>query len=273
MAMPSFISSGSAGLSSGGNRFVRLESGKPIEIIPLTGVDAPPGQTPNGKNSIISYRQYTKWIDNPTEGQRSPSFPAIGGESDPGAMLGLEAKFRGMMLCVIKGEEDTEKIFAFGVSVFKQLVDAEAALGESIRGRVFRVLKKGDGINTKYTVTNTGRMVDIDGEPETNLLDHLGPTTRPEIIKMLEEASLWPPEGGDPYASSLTKTKAKVEEVEEDDEEDEEEVPPPVTTKKKKPAPAPEPAKTDDDEDDEDWEEEQFEKPALVASKKAKVKA
>lgn len=270
MALPSFVQSGVAGLTSGNNKFIRLESGKPIEIIPLTGIDAPAGEAPNGRNSIISFRQYTAWLDNPKEGQFSPSFPAIGGEGDPGAMLGLEAKFRGMMLCVQRGEEDTEKIFAFGVSVFKQLVDAEAALGESIKGRVFRVLKKGEGKMTKYTVTNTGRMVEIDGEPETSLLDHLGPTTRPEIIKALEEVDLWPPEGGDPYATVLTKAKAKVKEVDEDEDDDElEEEPAPKSPAKKKSAapadPVTPPAKKDDDE--EDWAEEEFEKPA----KKAKV--
>lgn len=209
MVLPSFIGAGSDVQTGGASKFVRLEQGKPLELIPLTGVEPPAGESPDGKNCVISFRQYTFWIDNPSEGQRSPSFPALGTKDDPGALLGLESKFRGMMICVQKDDEG-EKVWGFGVSVFKQLCDIEAALGESLRGHILRVLKKGEGMQTKYTIVNTGRVVDIEGEPETDLMEYVGPTTRPEIIEKLVEAGAWPPPGGDPFAAAAPKKGVSV---------------------------------------------------------------
>lgn len=200
MTLPSFVGAGKD-VQLGGTKWIRLEEGKPVDIIPLTGVEPPDGETPSGSNCVISYRKYTMWLDDLKEGQRSPSFPALGSADDPGAMLGLEAKFTGLMICAQKGE-DGEKIWQFGISVFKQLVDIEAALGESIKGHIIRVTKKGSGMSTKYAVVNTGRIADIEGEPETDLMEQLGPTTRKEIIKVLEEVGQWPPVGGDPYAEA-----------------------------------------------------------------------
>ena len=246
MALPSFVGAGKD-VQLGGNKWVRLEEGKPVDIIPLTGVEPPDGETPNGSNCVISYRKYTMWLDDLKEGQRSPSFPAIGTPDDPGAMLGLEAKFTGLMICAIKGE-DGEKIWNFGISVFKQLVDIEAALGESIKGHIIRVTKKGSGMSTKYAVVNTGRTAEIEGEPETDLMEQLGPTTRKEIVAVLEEAGVWPPVGGDPYAEAKAppaKTGAKVGGSK------------PAT----KPAtkPAAKDAKSADSADDGDWGGKEFE--------------
>lgn len=201
MVLPGFLAAGRAGetLTAGGGRFLKLEAGKPIEIIPLTGVNPPDGEEADGKNCVISFMQYSLWLE---EGQRpegvsSPMFPSIGGPYDPGKLLGLDAKFRGMMLCVVKGD-DQEQIWGFGKQVFKQLVEIEDALGESIRGKVIKISKTGTGMSTKYRVVNTGRSVPVSGSPETDLLEWIGPTTREEIVELLEKAEQWPPAGGDP---------------------------------------------------------------------------
>lgn len=206
--LPSFVGSGKNTKASSGSRWIRLEAGKPMDIIPLTGVEAPAGETPSGSNCVISYRRNTMWVDDLPEGKFSPSFPALGTPDDPGVLLGLEPKFTGLMICAIKDDE-AEHIWQFGVSIFKQLVDIEAALGESIKGHILRVTRKGEGKMTKYTVINTGRVVDVEGEPETNLVEHIGPTTREEIIKQLEEVGVWPPPGGDPFAAVASTSKSK----------------------------------------------------------------
>lgn len=220
MAQPSFVRAGSAGLDiarGGGGQFLRFEAGKPVEVVMLHGVEPPAGEDPSGSNSIISFNQYAIWLDDLPEGVKSPVFPALGGKSDPGAMLGLEPRFKGLAIVMEKDGED-EKIWAFTVSIFKQLVEIEAAMGESLRGKVLRVTRTGEGLKTKYRITPTTKSVDIEGEPETNLLDHVGPTTREAIIEMLEAAGQWPPTGGDPFAKGKTLGKAKTKPAPVEDE-------------------------------------------------------
>jgi hypothetical protein len=113
-----------------------------------------------------------------------------------------------MMLCQ-RPKEDRELIFPFTVSVFKQLRDVEVAIGGSIRGKILRVSRQGDGLRTRYSVIFTGREVDLQGEPTTDLMDHVGPTTREEIIQLLEQVGIWPPAGGDPYAPKPTGRKGQ----------------------------------------------------------------
>lgn len=196
--VPSFIKSGIRGLDAlGGSRFVKLESGKAIEIIPLTGLEPPDGEDANGTNCVISFQQYAIWMDDLPEGKRSPVFPAIGGKYDPGVLLGITPRFRALLLCMVNGEED-EKILAMGPAIFKELVQIEMATGRSLKGCVLRILRTGSGMATRYKVVFTGRMAEIEGEPETDLLEHIGPTTREEIVQMLTEVGQWPPPGGDP---------------------------------------------------------------------------
>lgn len=200
-SMPSFVKGGEQGgvlLNKG--TFLKLESGKPLEIVPLTGVNPPPGELMSGHNCLMSFQQYTLWLDDLPTGKFSPSFPNLGGKGEVGQVLGLTPTFRCMMLVMVNGEED-EQIWAFGKQVFSQLVEIEQAAGESIRGLVLRVSKTGEKMQTKYRVVPTSRRVPVSGEPETDLTKFVGPTTREEIIKLLVEVDAWPPPGGDPLAT------------------------------------------------------------------------
>ncbi len=206
-ALPGFIRTGGEGLNQlAGGQFIKLEAGKPVELICLTGVEPPVGEQATGKNSVISFNQYTMWLDNLPDGARSPMFVATGGPFDPGHLLGLETRFKALMLCMVPNEEG-EKILSMGASVFKQLVEIEQTSGESLRGHVIRILKTGEGLKTKYRVTPTTKAVNIDGEPETDLMDNVGPTERDEIVKMLVDAGVWPPPGGDPFVKSGKSSK------------------------------------------------------------------
>lgn len=243
--MPDFVKAGGAGsdlMNSG--KFVKFEAGKPVELIMLTGVEPPIGEKPNGRNCLISFKQYSIWLeakDRP-EGVMSPMFPALGGKDDPGALLGLEPSFKSLGLVMVNGTAE-EQILGMGISIFKQLVDIELSLGESLRGHIIRINKKGEGKQTKYTVVATGRRVSIDGEPDLNLVEYLGPTNRADIIEMLDKAGQWPPPGGDPYAATTGKTKPAAIK--------------PAGPKETKPVPAAEPSPTSSEPADEgDWSDE-----------------
>lgn len=208
MGVPSFVKSGAKAIEElSGGKFVRLESGKAVEIIPLTGLEPPTGEEPNGSNCVLSFQQYAIWMDDLPEGKKSPVFPAIGGKYDPGQILGLTPKFRALMLVTVNGE-DEEKILPMGAQVFKELAQIEMATGQPLRGCVLRVVKTGVGMGTRYKVVFTGRHVTVEGEATTNLLDYVGPGTREEIITILEGVGKWPPPGGDPAAAAPVK-KAK----------------------------------------------------------------
>jgi hypothetical protein len=199
--VPSFVKTGSSAVEQlSGGKFVRLESGKAVEIIPLTGLEPPPGEDPNGSNCVISFQQYAIWMDDLPEGKKSPVFPAIGGKYDCGAILGLTPKFRALMLVTVNGEED-EKILPMGAQVFKELAQIEMATGQPLKGCVLRLVKTGVGMATRYKVVFTGRHVTVEGEPQTDLMDYVGPQTREEIVQMLEAVGKWPPPGGDPMVA------------------------------------------------------------------------
>lgn len=200
--LPSFIRTGAAGLESGqASQWLKLEAGKPVEVICLTGVEPPQGEAPNGHNSVVSFDQYTHWIENPPEGVRSPIFVATGGPYDPGHILGLDLKPKHLMLVQVVGEDD-EKILTMGPSIFKQMIDIETDLGESLAGHVVKITRTGEKMKTRYRVTATTRVFEIEGEPSTNLIENIGVTDRGEICKMLEAAGIWPPVGGDPMLNA-----------------------------------------------------------------------
>lgn len=214
--LPAYIQQGEDGLNSRGSKFLKVESGKAVNIIPLTNLNAPKGEVPTGNNCVISYDQYSIWLDNLPEGKMSPFFPAIQpAECDPGRLMGLEPKFVGMMICVTEDEPDVERILRLTLSGFKELSDIEMATG-GIKGRVIQYKKTGSGQATRYKFINTGRSVEVQGEPETDLTDHIGPTTREEIIELLDSVAeemhrqhgyVWPPAGGDPCAKKVGKSK------------------------------------------------------------------
>lgn len=209
MGVPAFVKTGSSAIEQlSGGKFVRMESGKAVEIIPLTGLEPPEGEDPTGSNCVISFQQYAIWMDDLPEGKKSPVFPAIGGKFDPGSILGLTPKFRALMLVTVSGE-DEEKILPMGAQVFKELAQIEMATGQSLKGCVLRILKTGTGMATRYKVVFTGRHVVVEGEPQTDLMDYVGPQTREEIVQLLTDAGQWPPPGGDPMIAASKKLAKK----------------------------------------------------------------
>lgn len=224
-SLPSFVRTGATGLDSLGDansKFIKLTAGKPVEIVPLSGLDG-----------VISYNQHALWLD---EGN-SPIFPCFAEEWCPGDILGDKPRFRALLLCVVRGGDSTheEMILPMGIALFKQLVSIEEAIGESIRGHVIRITRTGERLSTRYNAVPTGRRVKLSGTPETNLLDHIGVTDPNEVVEMLEKTELWTDEHQHQYdrlrgRSSLVDDD---DEEEADEEEAEEEKPPAKKSSKK----------------------------------------
>lgn len=203
-AIPSFLAAGSQLPRNGGSiEFVRIAAGEPAELILLTGVEPPEGEKPNGSNSLISYQQYTAWVDDLPEGTFSPSFPATGRPDDPGRIIGLEPKFRGLMIVATTADPTTPKLLSFGKQVFRQLVELEAGLGEPLKGRIVRIVRKGEGMSTRYSVINTGKSVDIEGDPGVNIVDHIGSSEPDDVIESLRKVGLWTAETDVQYEGIL----------------------------------------------------------------------
>jgi hypothetical protein len=212
MPLPSFVRSGLSGTEITGKAspFVKVESGKVLEFVALTGVEPPEGEEPTGKNAVLSFKQYTIWLDSEdrVDGAFSPTFIATGEPDDPGVALGLEPKFRAMLL--IRLADDTKtRILSLPVSAFKQLTEIETLMGSSIKGLIMRYGKTGDGLRTRYKLISTGRRIDVTEEPELDLMDYIGMSDRDKIIQTLENIGMWPPASSVGFEDEMGKKKGK----------------------------------------------------------------
>lgn len=259
---PDFVRMGAVGLDeladSGSSKFLKLKAGKAIEVVPLTGVEG-----------ILSFNQHALWLD---EGN-SPIWPCFGKPWCPGEIIGDKARFRALLLVVTKDDPDTEMILPMGSSMFKQMVAVEDAIGGSMKGQVIRVLRTGEGLATKYNIIPTGRRIKVTGDPDTNLMEHIGPTTPEEVIEMLEKAGKWTDDHQEEYDRLRLAAKKRSAAADDDDDEDDDEEETPAPTKKSKKSPPP--PVDDDDEDDlaDDDEEDEEETPPPAKKKTAKPAA
>ena len=184
----------------------KIKPGETIEFVCLTGVKPPVGEEQTTKNSVIDFYEYTMWKEGLGPGEYSPRFPMLSegkpgesgtleGHEDPGKVLGLDPVMRGMMLVAPseKGKPTgEEKIYSFGISIYKQLLKIEDGLEESLKGKVLRVSRTGSGrTDTRYMVMATGKSVEVTGEPELDMIDYVGPTTYDEIIDLLVRTGNW----------------------------------------------------------------------------------
>lgn len=243
---PSFVRMGANALNelaAINSIFLKLESGKPIEIVPLTGVDG-----------ILSYNQHAIWLD---DGD-SPMFPCFAQPWCPGEIIGDKPKFRAMLVCVTRDEPDRQVILPMGVSLYKQLLANQDAVGSSIKGRVIKITKTGEKLSTRYTALLTGRVMKKIAETsvDINLVEHIGETDPDVVVEMLKKAGVWTKAHQAQYVELRRKYPVAAavdadddeDDVEEVDAEDEDDETPafvaPEPAKKSKPAPAAEkPAK------------------------------
>lgn len=183
-----------------------IKAGEAVEFVCLTGVKPPDGEEQTTQNSVLDFYEYTMWKTGLGAGEFSPRFPMLSegkpgelgtleGHEDPGKVLGLEPRMRGLMLVMPseKGKPSgEEKIYSFSISVYKQLLELENSLEESLKGKVLKVSRTGSGrTDTRYMVMATGKSVELTGTPELDMIDYCGPTSYAAIVKMLVDSGNW----------------------------------------------------------------------------------
>jgi ribosomal protein L12E/L44/L45/RPP1/RPP2 len=169
---PSFYKKGrpaAAGAPGAGN-FLKVSEEDAAVIAPMVNLD-----------DLISLDQHEFWDTNP-----AVIFPCIG-DGCPGCELGNEAKFKAFLPVMTK--DGDPKIYAFGISVERQLVELEDELG-GIRGKVMKVKRTGTGMKTKYMVVALGKSIKIDDTTAPDVIKAIGEPTRESIIKMLVDAGV-----------------------------------------------------------------------------------
>lgn len=129
----------------GSTDFISVKEDEPATIVPVLGT-----------KDIVSIDLHAYWEINP-----AVTFPCLKGspEKCPGCENGNKPAYRAF-LPVLDGEGNL-RVFAFGVSVERQLVTLEDELGEIV-GKKLRVRRSGSGLGTKYQVINTGKDVKVE---------------------------------------------------------------------------------------------------------------
>lgn len=170
--------------SSKSGDYIKLEDGEYVDVVMLTDFDTPDGEEFDGKNGIIAYQQYQVWLNPAPESGVSPMFPLLPGKHDVGATLNsaipdptkrIQPRFTALALVGVieDGELVSESIWRMTTRVFKDLAETADTLGQ-IKGQVLRIKRTGSGLKTKYSIVVKGQQVEVEGEPETNLLDSVG---------------------------------------------------------------------------------------------------
>jgi hypothetical protein len=187
--------------SGGGGKFINIPPDESLVLAPMVGLD-----------EMVSADMHQHWNLTP------PVYhPCIGADC-PGCAVGNEARFKGFLPVIVKGE-DEPSIYSFTISVYNQLETIEDSLddGESLAGMALKIVRKGSGLKTRYTVIATGKRVSFDVEvPE--FISSLGATDSDSIWEQLEESGEYDRED---YITTPKKRKAeKVVEESDDEEED-----------------------------------------------------
>jgi len=229
MAKRSVIRKGSKAISdvsAGAGDFVKISDGDAVDMASLLDLE-----------DMLSVDQHALWL----EGGNSPMFPCIGKDC-PGCELGNQPRFRAFLPVYLVKEGNMVKIFSFGISIARALEELDEEFG-GLGGNIFRVKRKGAGLNTTYTVVALGKKIKVnDDDLPDDIEEKIGPTTRKTILALLTE----------------TGAVEDLVEDDDDDEEEEEKEKEPVKKKKKKKKAAPkkeEEEEEEEEEDDEDWDD------------------
>lgn len=175
--LPAFIKKGSEALDRRRDSpYVALKDGDMVDVIPLTGVD-----------DVISFDQHAIWLD---EGN-SPMFPCLGSKDCPGCMIGSDPRFRALLPVMVKGDPE-QKILSMGIALFRTFIDIDTAVTGGIKGAVIRVSRRGNGLSTKYAAVFTGNRAKTVPALTLNMLEHIGPMNREDIIAALTLVNKWP---------------------------------------------------------------------------------
>lgn len=172
MAAPTPFRKGKAVLErkSGAGAFLSVGQDEAVQFAPMVGMD-----------DMISADVHEFWEVNPAV------FVVCLGSHCPACATGNKPKFKAYL--PVLTQEGEAKIFAFGITVARQLTDLEAELG-NVRGSILKVKRTGAGMKTKYTVIPLGKKVKVDGREQPDIESRLGPTTVDGIRKAMADGGL-----------------------------------------------------------------------------------
>jgi len=153
------------------NKFWGLKAGETKDVVILHDV-----------SDIVSAEQVALWDFNPA------LIWTCTDVGDPSRDIGAKPSYRAYVpvLVDIDGNK-VIKIWSCTRTVHSQLHDISEALGESLVGLIVKVKRTGEGLTTKYSVTNTGRraknMPEADEIPSSqDVIDMLDVKDRAGII-------------------------------------------------------------------------------------------
>jgi hypothetical protein len=161
-------------LDSGGGangQFLSIPPDESVTFVPVVGLD-----------ELISADMHEYWEIKP-----AIYHPCIGKDC-PGCILENKPRWKGYLPVIVKGEDEV-KIYPFTVSVYNQFEEFEDALDEdeSIQGLVFKITRRGKGLNTKYSLIGTGKRMKTSGLDIPDFVSKLGATDEEEIWDQLEK--------------------------------------------------------------------------------------
>jgi len=154
--------------------FLKIGAGESVDIVVITSMDEMISidqcGTQTGDGGFISWMSI-----------------AITDEQCPAEQLGITPRFRGFLPILVKnGDLLEQKIWAFTITVARQLSETDDAI-DGIRGNRLRVKRNGTGLETSYTIITTGKTQDVSDVDPIDIVEHLGPQNREDILKFLVE--------------------------------------------------------------------------------------
>lgn len=200
----------------GPNMWMRLMPNQSADIVILVEIE-----------DIITVEQCAIWIEGGgDDGVKSPVWTYTGPNDPMHELNEVKKSYRAFLPCVENGEV---KVLPMGKMLHGALLDIADAAG-SIAGMQVRVKRTGSGLNTRYSLVQTGKRMDVSKYDEVDVVALLGPLTpdgvRELIAQRLQldsyEEVLEKYSGKAVPATRTTKTKKKAAPVvvEEDDEEE-----------------------------------------------------
>lgn len=176
-----------------GVSFLRISVDETLTVIPLTNLNAPAGETPDGSNCMAKADMYF-FFDIPNRPEDVPlSIQKPDSGEDPIAALGRKPNTVYFLWCLVEGgenESNTPTIWQFKSSVFKQLVEIEDAVGGEIKGQTLRFKRSGSGLKTRYTVMPTGKVQEDIEEPPASIAEYVREHSVEEINGFLAAMGL-----------------------------------------------------------------------------------
>lgn len=158
--------------SDGGAKFLKIPENESVSIVPLVNLD-----------DLVSIDQHEFWDINP-----ALLFPCVG-EGCPACAAGNKPKYKAFLPVLANGETSSPKIYAFGISVERQLETLAEEIGE-IQGLVLKIRRSGSGFNTRYNVISTGKKVKIDGITPPQPENEINVLSAEEIANKIAAVSL-----------------------------------------------------------------------------------